>query len=205
MPEDVLIPGARDVRGSLDTADAPECVVACPPHPEYGGSRRDGRLRAVGSALAGREIACLRFDYGGWDGGEDEQQDVANAVRWATERYEGVGLFGYSFGGTMAILAAPSLSITGLSLLAPASSLTGLDADPARVLDAVDGPLQVIFGSRDSTVDSTPIAARIRDRGGTVLELSADHFFIGQEQTVADHVAEFFADSSGTEPLEAGT
>ena len=77
MSETVLIPGGRDVRATLDVAgsdgesggDAAEddgasvdetaseaVVVACPPHPQHGGNRGDGRLVAVSDAL-GRRVS----------------------------------------------------------------------------------------------------------------------------------------------------
>ncbi|MFT4958284.1 MAG: alpha/beta superfamily hydrolase, partial [Halobacteriales archaeon] len=127
--ETVLVPGARDVRGTLDVAGGTEGerdadsqsaggVVACPPHPQFGGNRRDRRLRAVCEALNEVGIDCLRFDYGDWDNGYGEREDVRNAVRWARERYDRVGLFGYSFGGAMAILAAADVDVRAVSALA---------------------------------------------------------------------------------------
>lgn len=190
---DVVVPGDRAVRGSLETASARRGVVACPPHPQYGGSRRDGRLRAVSTALADRDIACLRFDFGPWDGGLGEQDDVTQAVLWAADRYESVGLFGYSFGAAIALLTAPTVSIESLSLLAPPASVAGVAADPVAALDNYSGPVQIVVGTRDNTVNSSPLVERARDCGGTVVELSADHFFIGNEAKVGELVADFFA------------
>jgi len=77
----VLIPGTRDVRGTVDGPDDPDTiVVACPPHPQHGGSRTDARLQAVGEALASRGVGCLRIDYGPWDEGKGEQLDARNAL-----------------------------------------------------------------------------------------------------------------------------
>ncbi len=107
---DVLVPGGRDVRATLDragdvdstegvAASADACVVACPPHPQHRGHRGDERLRAVSAALTGGGVDCLRFDYGDWDEGYGERADARNAVAWARDRYDRVGLFGFSFGG----------------------------------------------------------------------------------------------------------
>lgn len=121
MSETVLIPGGRDVRATLDTAAsdgggdatgngsrADAVVVACPPHPQQRGHRGDERLTAVSNALTDRGIDCLRFDYGDWDEGYGESTDADNTVGWAVERYERVGLFGFSFGGTVALVTAAS-------------------------------------------------------------------------------------------------
>jgi alpha/beta superfamily hydrolase len=197
------IPASRDVPASLDAPDADQSdgstetiVVACPPHPEMGGDRRDARLRALSDALGDRGIHCLRFDYGPWDEGRGEVTDARDALAWARENYVAVGLFGYSFGGAVALSAAATDSESGtppaaLSVLAPAGTLAG---DP--VVDAVDQlacPLQVVYGDRDDTVDSGPIAERARERGEPVETVPADHFFIGQQDRVVATSADFLA------------
>ena len=197
--EAVLVPGGRDVRATLDAPDgeADACVVACPPHPQMGGRRTDRRLRAVSDALAERDVACLRFDYGPWAEGEGERTDARNALGWARERYDAVGLFGYSFGGAVALLAAAAESDEGTppdaaAVLAPAARLeAGLDA--AGAVESVACPLQVVCGERDTTVDWEPVAERARGAGAEVVELSADHHFVGQDARVGEVVAGFLA------------
>lgn len=201
--EDVVVPGLRDVRGTLDAPDAATdvAVVACPPHPQFGGNRSDNRLRAVGQALVERGIATLRFDYGSWDGGEGERADVEAALRWAHKRYARVGLFGYSFGAANAIeVAAGRDDVGAVSVLAP----------DARAVDAVDDvtcPLQVVFGSRDDTVDWAPVVERARERveaghAVDVVEYSADHHFVGQEAKVALVASEFLTAHLDGSPTE---
>ncbi|WP_290819517.1 alpha/beta hydrolase [Halovivax sp.] len=192
---DVLIPGGRDVRGSRDgPADPDALVVACPPHPRHGGSRTDGRLRAVGDALTDRGIGCLRIDYGPWDEGVGEREDVRNAVRWAADQADRVGLFGYSFGASEAILAAASVDreIAAVSALAPTASL-GPELDVVAALGELDegAALQVLYGSRDETVDWRPVVDRARERDAAVVELSGDHFFVGQRLKIAERVGAF--------------
>ncbi len=112
-----------------------------------GGSRADARLRAVSEALTDREIDCLRIAY------RDRAtalRDVERALEWAQTRYERVGLFGYSFGGRVAVTvaSAPPAPIACVSAAAPA-----VDEPVSRT---IDGPLQVITGDRDRTVESVP-------------------------------------------------
>ena len=193
----VLVPGGRDVRATLDSPDdADSCVVACPPHPRMGGRRTDRRLRAVSDHLTDLGVACLRFDYGPWAEGEGERTDARNALAWARERYESVGLFGYSFGGGVALLAAAAESRDGtvpaaVSVLAPASRFDGLDVVGA--VPAVECPLQVVYGERDTTADWEPVVERARESGADVVAVSADHHFVGQDTTVGDVVGEFLA------------
>jgi alpha/beta superfamily hydrolase len=190
---DVVLPGGRDARGTLDEPDGDttdEIVVACPPHPQQGGTRSDQRLTAVSDALGAQGTACLRFDYGNWDEGRGEQVDVKNAIGWARERYERVGLFGFSFGATMALCAAADTEVWAVCALAPDSGREGANAVAA--LDGIDAPAKILYAERDSTADWEPVVERARDRGIDNEGLSADHFFLGQSEKVAERVATFF-------------
>jgi hypothetical protein len=201
----VVLPGGRDVRGSLDRAgdvetaagtDGSACVVACPPHPQHGGSRADGRLRAVGDTLAARGVDCLRFDYGPWDEGRGERVDAEAALAWARDRYARVGLFGYSFGGAVAAVAAADADPppAAVSLLAPAATLPSGE-DAAAAVARGRAPLQVVCGSRDERVDRDRVveAARAADAAADreVVTLDAGHGFVGEWPRVGTVVAEF--------------
>jgi len=194
--DDVVVPGLRDVRGTLDAPDggADAVVVACPPHPQFGGSRSDRRLRAVAEALVEQGVATLRFDYGSWDGGEGERADIDAALRWAGKRYDRVGLFGYSFGAANGLLVAAGRDDLGaVSALAP-------DAKAVDALVDVASPLQVVYGARDETVDWAPVVERARELNEAgreppvdVVECAADHHFVGQDGKVAAVASEFLA------------
>jgi alpha/beta superfamily hydrolase len=194
----VIVGGPRDVRATLDGGESDACVVACPPHPQHRGSRNDERLRAVGDALVDRGVDCLRIDYGPWAEGAGELRDAERAVDHCRTAlaYDRVALFGYSFGGAVAVLAATRTAVAAVSALAPARQLS-TDLDAVAAASSLSAPTQVVFGSRDTTVDAGPVAEAVRERGGDVVELPADHFFVGQAGTVADHVAPFLADALG--------
>jgi alpha/beta superfamily hydrolase len=193
----VLVPGGRDVRGTLDaTAGADALVVACPPHPRYGGTRSDRRLVAVADELTGAGVDCLRFDYGPWDGGRGERADARNALAWGRERYDRVGLFGYSFGAAVAVLVAadPDAGVDALSALAPPARLGEPDGNPvAPAIADVTAPAQVVYGARDDTVDWEPAIEAARAAGWDVVELPADHHFVGQDGAVVAAVGPFLA------------
>ena len=200
----IRLPAARDVRATLDGPDdAAACVVACPPHPQHGGSRSDRRLRAVGDALAERGVATFRFDYGAWDEGRGERTDAVSALDWAGERYERVGLFGYSFGGAVALVAAAGRDdVDAVAALAPASGLED-GSDACEAVSRVSCPTLVVCGDRDDTVDCASVAEHARASGHTVETVPSDHHFVGQRERVAGLVATFFLDhlaAAGTGP-----
>ena len=209
MTDTVLIPGGRDVRASVDTAvsegsrngsdespRADAAVVACPPHPQQRGHRGDERLVAVSDALTERGVDCLRFDYGDWDEGYGETTDADAAVGWALERYDRVGLFGFSFGGTVALVAAASRSeLAGVCALAPTARLNP-DVDAVAALDEVVErglPVRVLYATRDSTADWEPVLERAEDLGVEPVAFESDHFFVGRSGKVGEAVAAFLA------------
>lgn len=212
MTDPILLPGGRDVRATLDgaadsdrsgeTADA--CVVACPPHPQHRGHRGDERLVAVGDHLTAAGVDCLRFDYGDWDEGYGELADAYAALDWASGRYDAVGLFGFSFGGCVALLAAGGASPTdggdlrdppelaAVSALAPAAKLAG-GLDATATMSRIRAPSQVVYGARDDLANWKPVVETARELGWSVEELPADHFFVGQSAKVAAAVGGFLA------------
>ena len=201
MSETVLIPGGRDVRATLDTAAsdgsrADAVVVACPPHPQQRGHRGDERLTAASDALTERGVDCLRFDYGDWDEGYGESTDADNAVGWAAERYERVGLFGFSFGATVAIVTAASRpGLAGVCALAPTARLNA-DVDAVAALDDVvelGVPARILYATRDSTVDWEPVVERAAELGIGTAAFESDHFFVGRSGEVGDAAARFLA------------
>jgi len=187
MADRIPIPGPRDVRATRDgPEDTDRLVVACPPHPQMGGSRTDSRLTAVGDALADHDIATLRFDYGRWDDGHGEVRDAVAACEWGRERYDRLGLFGYSFGGGVALLAALETDPAAVSVLAPHVAVGDRDATDA--VSEIDFPFQVVYGERDDTAEWEAIVEAGREHGASVEAMAADHFFVGQRARAAETV-----------------
>ena len=202
----IVVPGARDVRATLEEpgtdASPSAIVVACPPHPQHGGNRSDRRLVALSDWLVDHGIACLRIDYGDWDEGRGERTDVTNAIRWAAERYDRVGVFGFSFGSALALLASGGdPTVEAVAALAPPTRL-GPDLEVLPVLESLAIPVLIAYGVRDTTVDWEPVVELAEERGDRVLEWSADHFFIGQHQAIAADVGSFFVETIGSAALD---
>ena len=225
MSDPIFLPGGRDARGTLDVASegrretaaaagppdgsgGEACVVACPPHPQHGGHRGDGRVRAVSDELGDSGIDCLRFDYGAWDGGRGEREDALQAVAWAAERYDRVALFGYSFGGAVALSAtARGADVVAAAALAPPARLGSAHDDTDAPPDGAGGvdtatdlasipdsiPVGIFYGTRDDVATVGPVVAVAQERGATISEFDSDHFFVGREHEVAEAIVDFLA------------
>jgi alpha/beta superfamily hydrolase len=183
MGEPVVVPGLRDVRATLE-GSGEVCVVAAPPQPPYGGNRSDPRLQAVSDELADRGIACLRFDFGPWEEGRGERRDVTNPIAWARDRYDRVGLFGYSFCATVGLLAAQEAEPDAVSALAP-------DAPASDAILGLTCPVQVVYGEDDETVDRAAPMDRARERGYPISGVEDDHWFGAEEALVATLASTF--------------
>ncbi|GGJ06211.1 alpha/beta hydrolase [Halobellus salinus] len=221
MSDPIFLPGGRGARGTLDTAaegagsrsagadgsTADACVVACPPHPDHGGHRGDRLLRAVAAELNATDTDCLRFDYGPWDGGRGERADASAAVEWADRRYERVAVFGYSFGGAVAIAAAAhGADVVAVAALAPparagaagetaAGDVRGIDTVAALVAIPTSLCVGILYGSRDDTADVGPVVDCAHERGAVVRAFDADHFFVGHDAEVAAATVDFLGPS----------
>lgn len=159
--------------------DGDSCVVLCPPHPQYGGTKHDPRLKAVADALNRQGLSEMRFDYGDWTGGEGETRDAVNAVEHSRERWSHVGLFGYSFGAGIAARTSEQIEVEALGLLAP----------PPEAADYLpELPLIVVAGRNDTTLDSSPVM----ERASEAEWVDSNHFFTGVKNDVAERFAGFF-------------
>jgi alpha/beta superfamily hydrolase len=139
-------------------------------------------------ACARGHLATLRFNFrgvgasgGAWDEAKGEQDDVRAALahlRGLLGPPAGVALAGYSFGAAMAAAAAAAGEpLAGLALIAPPLAMRGLPALPA----AVEGPLLVVAGSRDTYCPAGALAGLAGAWPSAIITVidGADHFFFG--------------------------
>lgn len=194
--EVLSIPATRSIQGSLDTptqdTETATCVIACPPHPNYGGNRHDSRLQAVSNTLTASGISCLRFDYGPWDHGRGELTDVTDVYTWAAEEYETVAIFGYSFGGCLALCAADIVAPKAVSALAPVATLDD-EISAINVLESLSCPVQIIYGERDTTAPGDPFLEYAEVDNLQIKALPGDHFFVGKTQAIGSKVGSFLS------------
>ncbi len=167
-------------------------VVACHPHPAYGGNRFNGMVDALFSALPAAGFVTLRFDFrvGGGDG-VAERLDVIAALDALGERVDaGLALVGYSFGAAVA-LGTDDGRINAVAAIAPPLSMMSVPAPTV--------PTLVLTPQHDQFCQPGAARAIIEDWDDVELAAidSADHFLVGHTADVAERVTAWMADRFG--------
>lgn len=168
-------------------------VVACHPHPLYGGDMDNPVVVRVTEVCGELGFATLRFNFRGVGGstgthgeGLAEMLDVEAALahlRDALGPGHPLALAGYSFGAVVAARAAQSGAsggLAGLALIAPPLGLTG--EEPFAGLADLRGPLLIAAGSQDEYCPRPALDALTQRLPGvvpTIIE-GANHFFFGK-------------------------
>jgi hypothetical protein len=180
-------------------------VVVCHPHPVYGGSMNNNVTMAISSALAGRSIIVLMFNFrgvggsqGSFGGGVAEQEDVKAALSWiafqAGVDANKMALAGYSFGAAVALpVACSDARVKAMALISPP-----LEQPQGLQLRDCTKPKLVICGSEDYLVlpmNVDPIMREAAEPKQFEVIDGADHFWWSFEKQMAEKVAEFFSRS----------
>jgi len=175
-------------------------VVVCHPHPVFGGSMENMVIQRICGSIADNGARCLRFNFrgvgasGGFhNGGKDEVKDVLSAVKYMRggKKTTKVVLAGYSFGASMALLAAcKDRAIKKVACVALPCGL--FDVSPCT---GPKGPkVLLITGNNDPVAPIADLSKFIEGSGSRVrLEPipGTDHFFGGKMQAVGRLVADF--------------
>jgi len=152
-----------------------------PAAPQQRGHRGDERLTAVSNALTDR--GSTAFGSTTVTGTKDTAStDADNTVGWAVERYERVGLFGFSFGGRSRSSRRRPAPTRRVCALAPTARLNP-DVDAVAVLDDLidlSVPTRILYATRDSTADWEPVVERAKELGIETIGFESDHFFVGR-------------------------
>jgi alpha/beta superfamily hydrolase len=169
---------------------APAGVVACHPHPLYGGDMHNPVVVRAIEACGTLGLATLRFNFrgvgastGAHDGGPGEERDAEAALdhlREALGPTAPVGLVGYSFGATVSARVAGRQALAGLVLIAPPIALAG--PAPFEGLESFPGAFLIIAGSRDEFCPAKQLEdlGRRLPRGAVTVIEGANHFFFGK-------------------------
>jgi hypothetical protein len=204
----VRIPnGGIELEGRLHFPDGEETpvggVAICHPHPQYGGDMNNNVVIEIVRALLESGIAAMRFNFrgvgaseGSYGGGTHEKTDAIAAMDAVANNdlapLKRVGLAGYSFGGGVALGAAPDAP--GLAALAVVSA-AGEDNPEAESLAKLTMPKLLVTGDADSfaTVEKIEeLAGLMPAPVETEVYPRTDHFWWGSEQQMAERVASFF-------------
>jgi alpha/beta superfamily hydrolase len=178
-------------------------VVACHPHPLYGGDMHNPVIVRAVEVCAEVGLATLRFNFRGvgastgtHDGGVGEERD-AEAALADLQRLMGstapIALIGYSFGATVSARLAgrqetvPALA--GLALLAPPMAMVG--AEPFLALARLPIPVLIVAGSGDPYCPADGLGRLSRGLPSATVTLieGADHFFLGKLFPLGEAVA----------------
>jgi len=188
--------------GSADDRRCPAAVV-CHPHSLMGGSMDNGVVLAVCEALAARGVIALRFNFRGvggsegtFGGGEGEVDDVAGAVDFLVAQEEvdphRLAVVGYSFGAGVGLhYAVRDPRLGRMVAIAPIR-----EQIPQIALEADPRPKLFIAGEADPFAPADmlrAVVAQLAPPKSLHILPQADHFFAGQERTVATLVANSLA------------
>ena len=176
-------------------------VIACHPHPLYGGDMDNGVLLAVCAALGEKAIASLRFNFRGvgssggcYDEGRGEQDDAAAALDYVSTLKEidsrKIGLAGYSFGGMVAdAVAMKDKRVKQLALISPV-----LEAAGWAQLKEYSQPKLILIGDEDTTIVFRPFQKYFGDLRQYQLIAGADHYWSVYEEQISNKIACFSRD-----------
>ena len=185
----IQVPGGPTLEGRLASPTGARAgVVACHPHPLYGGDMDNPVVIRVVEVAREAGLSTLRFNFRGVGAstgvhgdGEGEQTDLQAALAALKTRLpqgQAFGIAGYSFGAWIAAsVAASTAGVAGLALIAPPLAMR--DVCP---LDTWRGDLLLVAGTRDSYCPVErleALAARVPGARAITLE-GADHFFFGK-------------------------
>ncbi len=222
-----FLSGALRLRGILSYPEREEprhAVLLCSPHPHFAGDMYNNVVRALAERLAAC-CAVLRFDYRGVGESEialppgvsafdywteieetkdyrDAVEDVSAAVRTlrtATESLAvGLSVVGYSFGAATGMLFAHRESrVQRMVAVAPPLGKVSFE-----FLSECRKPSLHVIGKRDFLYSDERVAAFRRSVGPAahvVIADEADHFFRGEEDSVARQIQEYVLGTKGNQ------
>jgi uncharacterized protein len=176
-----------------EPAAGPRLVaVVCHPHPLFGGTMQNKVVHTLARALRDGGAATVRFNFRGvgksegvHDEGVGETDDALAAVRWARERWPGLGLVlaGFSFGAAIAIRAAVAAGPRWLVTVAPAVDRVPLGES------LPDCDWLIVQGDADDVVDPATVRhwqARSAPRARLRMLPGVGHFFHGRLHELQD-------------------
>jgi alpha/beta superfamily hydrolase len=181
-------------------------IVICHPHPLRGGDMFNSVVTGLAEVFTAAGFVTLRFNFRGvgrstgqYAEGLGEQEDAKAAMAWLMTQ-PGINpdrlfLAGYSFGARVALAVAPTdCRVGGFVVVAP-PVLRG-DWPP---LESARGPKIFFCGEHDPVAPPAVVMDRIKalpEPKRLAVVPNADHFFVGQEYSLAQHAAKLLQELS---------
>jgi len=188
--EQPTIPGpAGGLQALVETPQAGEVTrfaVICHPHPLYGGALVNKVVYTLARAFQELGAATIRFNFrgvgaseGAYDHGAGETEDALAAVAYGRQRWPHAALWlaGFSFGGAIAIRAAPQARPERLIAVAPGVTLL----DVAGVSPSC--PWLIVQGDADDVIEPRYVldwAGKLGPAAEVRVLPGAGHFFHGR-------------------------
>lgn len=179
--------------------DSPAIVLAAP-HPNFGGTMDFYLLADLVREFSKQRITTLRFNYrgvspstGSFGGGSGELDDVLKAVEFIRKQQnvnrERIGLVGYSFGGSLVLMAAEKANAKAVVSISPQVNPSETRLDTTEYARRITCPVLLIHGAADETVpysDSKQIYEALEKSKEKDIELvdGANHMYSGKGKTV---------------------
>ncbi len=189
MEETVRFSGGDHIlEGLLAAGSKPRAVVACHPHPQYGGDMRNNVVEALTGAWRQQGHTTLRFNFrgvgesgGAFSGGPGEAEDLRDAVSFLSARgAEVIDLAGYSFGAWIIARADVSdLPVGRIVWVSPPVAFMDFSG-----VGEIPRLSQVITGDRDEIAPPAAIRNMLpRWNAAARFDIieGADHFFVRRE------------------------
>jgi len=176
-------------------------VIICHPHPLYGGDMDNKVVQAVGQRLGEKGMGWLKFNFRGvgksggrFGGGVGEREDAKAAVSFAESQEKvdpaRIGVCGYSFGSLVAFsLAVEDQRVRAVAGISPF-------IEPADLLNRYTRPKLFLCGGQDEFIHAgslEKLVANLPEPKELIIYPAVDHFWWGEEEKIAEKVAEFFA------------
>jgi alpha/beta superfamily hydrolase len=179
-----------------EAAQAPGIVI-CHPHPLRGGDMQNNLVVALAEAFAAAGFAVLRFNFRGvgrstghYGEGIGEQEDARAALAWLAAQpgidADQLFLVGYSFGARVTLaVASADPQVRGFIVVAPSVLHGNWPSLASR-----HGPKIFFCGDRDPVAPPEVLEDLVKslpDPKHIVVFPDTDHFFVGQERTLAQY------------------
>lgn len=131
------------------------------PHPRYGGDMNNNVVTFIDSVLAELGCATFRFDFRGSQGSHTIYAGVDGAVNDAIAALDvfrtasnipHIGIIGYSFGASVALITAALKEVDFVVTLSASASLVREGKHGFAILESVKCPALMLHGNSDMVV-----------------------------------------------------